>query len=398
MDRSLTARPGRPFGLGGARRAGRDGKARDQTRRSRMLRAFTATLADGRAFVWRRRRLRMAVLGLLISLPLVIGGWMWLRDSPLVSVEHVRVVGVHASSARQIDAALTAAARHMTTLHVHLGALRAAVAPFRVVRDLRVSSSFPHGLRIRVIEQPPVAVLEVAGQRTAVAADGVVLGPGLLGSALPSISGGSVSFGAAHVHNASLLAELSVLGAAPSALLGWVARVYNGREGLTVAMRDGLTIYFGDANRPHAKWMSAARVLADPTSAGAVYLDVRLPERPAAGTASGSSSQSSSAIQVSASDPTAAALAATLASAVNGSSGGATSSDPSETSATTASGATPATPLESTSSTPASTPIEAPSGSTAGSTESASATPSAGTGAEATSPSSTGEAAVTPGG
>jgi cell division protein FtsQ len=348
--------------------------------------------------VWRRRRLRLAVLGLLASLPLIVGGWMWLRDSPLVSVKHVRVVGVHGSSAHQIDAALTAAARHMTTLHVHIGVLRAAVAPFRVVRDLRVSSSFPHGLRIQVIEQPPVAVLDIAGQRTAVAADGVVLGPSLLGGALPSISGGSESLGTAHIHSTSLLAELSVLGAAPSALLGWVARVYNGREGLTVAMRDGLTIYFGDASRPHAKWMSAARVLADPTSAGAVYLDVRLPERPAAGTASGSPSHGSSAVQVSASDPTAAALAATLASAVNGSSGASTSSDPSETPVTTASSTTPATPLESTSSVPASTPAEASPGSSSGSSEGASASPSATTDAEATSPSSTGEVAATPGG
>ncbi len=48
-------------------------------------------------------------------------------------------------------------------------------------------------------------------------------------------------------------------------------------------MRSGLLAYFGDATRPHAKWLSLARVLADPSSAGASYIDVRLPERPAAG-------------------------------------------------------------------------------------------------------------------
>jgi cell division protein FtsQ len=358
-----------------------------------MLAASTAALGAGLRLVWRRRRLRVAALAFLAALPLLVGGGLWLRDSPLVSVQQVRITGAHGSSARQIDAALTAAARHMSTLHVHLGALRAAVAPFRVVRDLRASASFPHGLHIQVIEQPPVAVLTIAGQRTAVAADGVVLGPDLLKGALPSIAGGSQPFGSTHVHNASLLSELSVLGAAPPVLLGWVARVYDGREGLTVAMRDGLTIYFGDEARPHAKWMSVARVLADPTSAGATYVDVRLPERPAAGTASGST-QGSSAAQVSASDPTAAALAATLASAVNGSSGGASSSDPSETPATSASSSTPTTASESAS--PSSTGT--PSSSTSASGEAVSESPSTGASPEATSPASTGEVAASPGG
>ncbi len=57
----------------------------------------------------------------------------------------------------------------------------------------------------------------------------------------------------------------------------------SGRAGLTVAMRDGLLVYFGDASRPHAKWLALAAVLADSSSAGADYVDVRLPERPAAG-------------------------------------------------------------------------------------------------------------------
>ena len=52
-------------------------------------------------------------------------------------------------------------------------------------------------------------------------------------------------------------------------------------------MRNGLLVYFGDAARPHAKWLSLARVLADPSSAGASYVDVRVPERPAAGFAGG---------------------------------------------------------------------------------------------------------------
>ena len=157
----------------------------------RPLALAASRIRDGSAFVWWRRRLRFALLAVLIALPLLCGGWLWLRQSPLVSVEHVRISGVHGPEARAVDAALVAAARRMTTLEVRDGALLAAVAPLRVVREVRAIPSFPHGLRIEVVEQLPVAALEVAGQRTAVAADGVVLGPALLTGSLPTVPAAS---------------------------------------------------------------------------------------------------------------------------------------------------------------------------------------------------------------
>ena len=54
-------------------------------------------------------------------------------------------------------------------------------------------------------------------------------------------------------------------------------------EGLVVPLRDGPELIFGDATRIRAKWTAAARVLADPAAAGASYIDLRLPGRPAAG-------------------------------------------------------------------------------------------------------------------
>lgn len=280
----------------------------------------------GTAFAWGRRRLRIALLAVAIALPLLGGGWLWLRDSPLAAVQQVRISGVRGPEAASVDAALSGAARRMSTLDVNVGALRAAVARFPVVRDVSVSASFPHELRIHVIEQLPVAALTVGGVRTAVAADGVVLGPALLAgsTSLPAVVGGWAAGQAPppparEVSDATVRGELRVLGAAPRVLLGWIGHVSEGREGLTVAMRDGLLIYFGDATRPHAKWLSAARVLADPSSAGAGYIDVRAPERPAAGATAGGGLEASTATpgQVSASDPTAAALANALAEAVS---------------------------------------------------------------------------------
>jgi cell division protein FtsQ len=315
----------------------------------------------------RRRRLRTAFLIVLVALALLAGGWLLLRKSSLVAVEHVRVSGLHGPQARAIETALDGAARGMSTLDVRTGALRAAVASFPVVRTVRAIPSFPHGLRIEVLEQLPVAALTVDGTRTAVAADGVVLGPALLSGALPAIAGYHEALVGARVQGPNVLAAVTVLGAAPMPLRRVVARVYTGPDGLTVAFRSGLLAYFGDGARPHAKWLSLARILADPSSAGASYVDVRLPERPAAGFPAGDAPSSdeadSSAGQSSTPESTIAALAAGLSADTNGSTAtsGVTaasgSTSTTEASSTAAPEVTaPTTPVESTSTSGAETP------------------------------------------
>ncbi len=294
---------------------------------------------------------RLAVA--LATVALLAGGWLWLRGSPLVAVERVRISGVQGVDAGPIDAALRSAARRMSTLDFNASALRTAVAPFRVVRSVSATTSFPHGVRIDVVEQLPVAEVSAAGIHTAVAGDGTVLGPELLPTAhnqLPSIAlAGLPGPPGGQIANATARVELRVLGAAPRVLLGWVAKVYMGppaREGLTVQMRNGVEIYFGDATRPHAKWLAAARVLADPRSAGATYVNVLAPARPAAGTAAagGLGDTTGATGQVSASDPTSAELASVLAAAVNGGSG--TGSSASGMSAPAASAAGQVAPAE----------------------------------------------------
>jgi cell division protein FtsQ len=282
MSRSIAAAPVRP-GVVKPRARGARREADSGLGISRPLAAAAERLRAGVALVMRRRRLRIALLAVVIAMPLLGGAWLLLRKSAFVSVQQVQITGVHGPEAHAVQASLTQAAHRMSTLDVSVGALRAAVAPLRVVRAVRAVPRFPHGLRIEVSEQLPVAALTVAGVRTAVAADGVVLGPRLLSGALPSVGGYRLPAPGELVHGAGLLAALSVLGAAPAPLARHVERVFTGARGLTVAMRNGLLVYFGDATRPHAKWLSLARVLADSSSAGAAYVDVRLPGRPAAG-------------------------------------------------------------------------------------------------------------------
>ncbi|MGO9488903.1 MAG: cell division protein FtsQ/DivIB [Solirubrobacteraceae bacterium] len=279
MERSFAARS--PAGRPGAsrRRAASGGAAR----RASPARAARRGLAGLAAALRAHRRARLALVVLLIALPLLGGGFLWLRQSSFVAVEHVRIVGVHGPQASAIDAALTEAARGMSTLDPKPSALRAAVASFPLISALRAIPGFPHSMRIVVSEQPPVAALLVAGVRTAVAGDGVVLGPGMLSSSLPTVAEASDPPAGTRLRNPLVLDALTVLGAAPPVLDRLAARAYEGPRGLTVAMRNGLLVYFGDAARPHAKWLSLARVLSDKSSAGATYVDVRLPEKPAAG-------------------------------------------------------------------------------------------------------------------
>jgi cell division protein FtsQ len=345
MVRSFTARLGRPlFAPAPRRRAGR----RDRSTVDLLWRPFEAAGGLARSafqVVLRHRRLRIVLLVVLVAVPLLAGGWMLLRKSSFVRVEHVQVSGVHGPQAHAIEAALSSAASNMSTLDIHSAGLRAAVASFPVVQSVEAIPRFPHGLRIEVTEQPPVAALTLAGERTAVAADGVVLGPALLSSSLPTLDAqqsaapevGQQAGPQQRVRGQSLLAELTVLGAVPKPLQRYVTRVYtsSGGQGLTVAMRGGLLVYFGDAWRPHAKWTALARVLAAPTSAGAAYIDVRVPERPAAGFSSDgalSSSETSGSTtgqgQTATPESTVAALAAGLTDDTNGEPAAAASSTP----------------------------------------------------------------------
>ncbi len=329
-----------------------------------------------------------AALCTLIAVPLLGGGWLWFRDSSLVSVRHVHITGVEGIDGTQIRTALDDAAARMTTLDFSAAALRPAVAQYPIVGALRVRTGFPHTVTIAVTERPPVAALLSSGQRTTVAADGTVLGPAMLSSSLPTIDASIDPAQGARLHESSALAAVAVLAAAPAQLERYVARAYTGPEGLTLAMRNGLLVYFGNATRPHAKWLSLARVLVSPSAAGASYVDVRLPERPAAGFSSASSSSTSAAAsstlaQTGSSDETAATLAASLEAAIGGSStGSATPTEP-----------TPAEATASTGSEASSTSGEAgstsPGGEASGSSTAAEAPPSEST-AEAASTPATG--------
>jgi cell division protein FtsQ len=297
--------------------------------RSRVAPGLISARPSARGGVRRRRRGRLLastrarrlVLATLALVAVLGGGWLWLRDSSLVAVKRVTVTGVSGPDARPIRSALVAAARTMSTLDVHVDRLRTAVAPYPIVRDVRVSTQFPHGMRIHVVEQIPVATVSVAGRMVPVAGDGTLLHDAAAPPSLPVLGVGAPP-GGPRLTEADALSAVALLAAAPYPLLAKISQVsHSAAHGLTVQLRSGPVIYFGDGSQLAAKWQAAIAVLADPGSRGAAYVDVTDPQRPAAGagggagpaTAAGQSTTGTGPSPASASAPSTATATATAA-------------------------------------------------------------------------------------
>lgn len=228
-----------------------------------------------------RRTVRgLALLGLLAVL--LGGGFLWLRESPLVEVREVFVTGVSSSQEARVREALERSARGMTTLAVREDELRAAVAPYASVAELRVDPGFPHRLSIEVVERRPAALAVFGGTRVPVDGDGRLLrgvrpetGLPVLRLDRPPVED--------RVSERAPRAAISVLDGVPGPLRGRVEGIASGPRGLRLELRDGPDLVFGSASRIRAKWLAASRVLAASSAQGATYVDVRIPEWAAAG-------------------------------------------------------------------------------------------------------------------
>lgn len=227
----------------------------------------------------RRRLMTLSCAALVLAAAYML----WLRDSSLVAVKQVSVSGLSGKTAEDARAALERAAKESTTLHVDRAAIERAAEAFPAIRALVITPDFPNALTIRVVEHRPVAVLELGARKIAVAGDGSIL-PGLAGKvALPGIEiEGALP--TRQVGPGPALDAVRVAGGAPAVITGRLEKIEReGRRGVVVQIKDGPELVFGDASRVAAKWAAAIRVLADRDAAGAEYVDVRIPERPAAG-------------------------------------------------------------------------------------------------------------------
>jgi cell division protein FtsQ len=228
---------------------------------------------------WRRR------LAATLAALIVLGSlyWFWFRDSSFAQVKDVDVTGVDGPQARAIRAQLVDAGLDQTTLHVSQADLRAAVANFPVVRSVTAQGDFPHTLRIEVSLNLPVAVLQTPAGRKPVASDGLLLPDVPVSGDLPVLKT-QATISTERLTSGAAFDLVRVVAVAPEPLRARIASVgVKAGSGIVVKLTKGPDLIFGNAERIPAKWMAAARVLAAAGARGASYIDLRLPERPAAG-------------------------------------------------------------------------------------------------------------------
>ena len=253
---------------------------------------------------------RTAVIAGTVLLGLLALYGLWLRDSSLVRVERVEVTGLTGRDAPRMRARLVTAAREMTTLNVRTRDLEQALAAHPALRRVEADARLPRTLEVHVVEHRPVAVLR-SGRRDgpAVAADGTLLRGLVPARPLAVVQVGRLpSSEGRRLRDRRARRLVRALAAAPGPLTHrFSGAAEEPGRGVVLRMRRGPELLLGGLHDLDVKWAAAARVLADPASRGAAYVDVRLPERPVAGGlvegAGGSAAGTEPAVTTSASGP-----------------------------------------------------------------------------------------------
>lgn len=275
--------------------AGRSGKARPGGRFARSHNPVSRTSELARKRERRSFRFRLlAFTGLILALALVAGYQFWLRDSSLVSIKHLEIVGVDAKTeeGRQIDQAVRTAMGEMTTLNLKPGVLDQELSRFPRVADAAIASDFPDSAKVTVSLREDGSIYGEGSNALLVATDGTVLGPAageedslpLIGDGDPPATTGEAS-GPVATRGAPLtgraLAQALVLGAAPDPVRPYITGSHSTPEGVLVELEDGLVMLFGDPSHADQKWRSAVALIADPGFDTSSYVDLSVPRRPA---------------------------------------------------------------------------------------------------------------------
>ncbi len=229
---------------------------------------------------------RPSGLGLLAALlvlaAVIAGSFLLVRNSSLVAVEKVKIVGLAGYYDKDARAAVTAEAMDMTTWNFDASRIEEAASQFVDVAGVEVDTDFPHAATIRIEVRRPVLIARIGGRTVTLSQTGEVINPTHAVAGLPKIDAPGVIHGD-RVTSGKAFQAVTVLGAAPDVLLRKVEAVRWGKMGIVVKVKNGPELYFGDSSDARLKWRDAASVLASENSRGASYLDLRVPGRPAVG-------------------------------------------------------------------------------------------------------------------
>ncbi len=210
----------------------------------------------------RRRRLVRAA----VAVAVVAAVWWALWYSPLLAVRTVRVDGATTLTADQVRT--TAGVPEGTPLlRVDVGAAAARVARLPQVASVEVTRGWPRSVVVTVVERRPVAVVEQAGTRSLVDADGV-----LFDTVTGEPPAGAVPLDVATPgpDDPATRAALGALVSLPGPVRDEVAAARaDSSEDVTLTLTDGTTVVWGGPDDAADK-SDALVALLDQVAAGAL--------------------------------------------------------------------------------------------------------------------------------
>ncbi len=222
------------------------------------------------------------LIALLFTLLIAIASFFLVRNSSLVQVREVKIVGLEGYYDKNARRAVREEALRMTTMNFDADRVEEAAAAFVSVAGVEVKTDFPHSVVIDFDVRRPVLRAKVNGRTVTLSQSGEIMTAQAGASSLPTIDTTGTIEGD-KVVGGRALAAAKILGAAPDILLRKVDTIRFGRLGLMITLTSGPTLYFGDSADAVQKWKDAAAVLANAATKGLAYIDLRAPGRPAIG-------------------------------------------------------------------------------------------------------------------
>jgi cell division septal protein FtsQ len=218
---------------------------------------------------------------LAVGTAVLLASAVGVTRSRIFAMRTLEVRGIH-----HLTRANVAALGHLTgsvnTVWLQAGSIEQRLERSPWILRATVTRSLPSAVSVTIEERSAIAV--VGTHRFLLAADGTVLGEAPRSLHLPEIAG---AFGAevkVGTRLTTALPELKVAQGLPPGTLSMVSLIAIGSRGeVTVTLRSGLPVIYGDESRPWAKGQALQAVLEWAAGAGVTpaYVDVSAPSAPA---------------------------------------------------------------------------------------------------------------------
>jgi cell division protein FtsQ len=253
-----------------------------RTSEARLLADARRTQRESRLSAQQRGR-RLRIFAVVFAVILLLVGCSALYNSNLFAITRVEVVGnVHVSTARVL--ALAHVSPDATLIRFPADSVAAGVATDPWVADVSVTRVFPSGMRIRVTERSPLAIVNVGPAGFLADGTGMIIATATVSASgtLPAITdvpGLDLKPGRRTVSE-PLLNALAVLAGIDPALAASVQSVTAPSvDGTALLRKDRVEIVMGQAIDLAKKSALAETILAQ-QKGKVVSIDVRITDRP----------------------------------------------------------------------------------------------------------------------